>query len=144
MREQVFGGKLVRAGELPLQIRHQFTGTQSGTFLNADAVGVEEHQIRSDDATPGGLPFLQHIKPVCACVLLLVETQVPDFHSAPLRTGQRRHNATRILLTSPKWKAHYGLRLADATTSEAPVSDARRFGGRARSRARPQASGALR
>jgi hypothetical protein len=83
VREQVFGGKLVRAGELPLQIRHQFTGTQSGTFLNADAVGVEEHQIRSDDATPGGLPFLQHIKPVCACVLLLVETQVPDFHSAP-------------------------------------------------------------
>jgi hypothetical protein len=53
----------------------------------------EQGHIRIDGETSRGLPLLRHFKPVRTCVLLLVESHVPDLHQTSLRSGQARRAA---------------------------------------------------
>jgi hypothetical protein len=73
----------VRPVSVSLQARGQLACGESGTFLDIDAVCKEQGQIRIDGEASGGPALLSHFEPVRTCVLLLVESHVPDLHGPP-------------------------------------------------------------
>jgi hypothetical protein len=105
VRSEIVSRQFVRSFEAFLEVGREFVGAQSGAFLNAHPVGKKQRQVGSDDKVPGGLALLDYIKPVRSGVPLLLKSQVPDFHSAPLRSGQPRARqpliACRKLVATP-------------------------------------------
>jgi hypothetical protein len=83
VRTQVRFGQFVGSFGAAFEVGCELVGAQAGAFLNPDAVRQEQSQVGGDHEVPGGFAFRDNVESVRARILVLLESQVPEFHYHP-------------------------------------------------------------
>jgi hypothetical protein len=83
VRAQIFRCEFVCPFVASLEVGRELECAEAGPFLDADPVREKQCEVRGHHEVLGGFTFRDDVEPVHTCVLLLVESQVSEFHYHP-------------------------------------------------------------